>query len=109
MVDADKLEAILKKAEALVGEPLGEYGEDLTGVAATLACAWCNREDIPEDMEDAVALMAAAMAGDGNAVKTIKRGDTSITYDTDGGVLGLASLNALTPWRRLGTVKEDAQ
>ena len=106
MVDADKLEAILKKAEALVGEPLGEYGEDLTGIAATLACAWCNREDIPEDMEDAVALMAAAMAGDGNAVKTIKRGDTSVTYET-GRTSGILAF--LAPWRRLGHLKGDDQ
>ena len=109
MVDADKLEAILKKAGALVGEPLGEYGEDLTCIAATLACAWCNREDIPEDMEDAVALMVAAMAGDGNAVKTIKRGDTSITYDTGGGALGLSVISFLAPWRRLGHLKGDAR
>ena len=61
MVDADKLEAILKKTEALVGEPLGEYGEDLTGIAAALACAWCNREDIPEDMEQAVAALVLSL------------------------------------------------
>ena len=109
MVDADKLAAILKKAEALVGEPLGEYGEDLTGIAATLACAWCNRDDIPEDMEDAVALMVAALDGDGSAVKTIKRGDTSITYDTGGGVLGLSVISFLAPWRRLGHLKEGAR
>lgn len=109
MVDADKLSAILKKAEALVGEPLGEYGEDLTGIAAALACAWCNREDIPENMEDAVALMVAALAGERSAVKTIKRGDTSVTYDTEGGALGLSVLSSLAPWRRLGRLKEDVQ
>ncbi len=107
MADADKLSAILKKAEALVGEPLGEYGEDLTGIAAALACVWCNREDIPEDMEDAVALMVAALAGERSAVKTIKRGDTSVTYDTGGGALGLSAVSFLAPWRRLGQLKEE--
>lgn len=109
MVAAEKLETIQKKAEALVGEPLGEYGEDLTGIAVALACAWCNREDIPEDMEDAVALMAAALAGERSAIKTIKRGDTSVTYDTDGGALGLPVVSFLAPWRRLGRLKEDAK
>ena len=61
MVTVEKLSAILRKAEALVGEPLGEYGEDLTSIAVMLACGWCNREDIPEDMEGAVALMVAAL------------------------------------------------
>ena len=107
MADAEKLEAILKKAEALVGHPLEAYGETLTGIAAALACAWCNREDIPEDMEVVVAALTVSLSEGREAVKSLTRGDTSITYDTDGGVLGLASLNALAPWRRLARLKED--
>ena len=107
MVTVEKLSAILRKAEALVGEPLGEYGEDLTSIAVMLACGWCNREDIPEDMEAVVAALTVSLSEGREAVKSLTRGDTSITYDTDGGVLGLASLNALAPWRRLARLKED--
>ena len=106
MVAAEKLEAILKKAETLMGGPLGEYGEDLAGIAAALACGWCNREDIPDDMENAVALMTAALAGEPGAVKTIKRGDTSVTYET-GRTSGILAF--LAPWRRLGHLKGDDQ
>ena len=49
----------------------------------------------------------AALAEGREAVKSLTRGDTSLTYDTDGGVLGVASLNALAPWRKLGQLKEE--
>ena len=109
MIGADKVAAIRAKAEVLAGHSLGDNGDALTEMAAQAACAWCNREDIPEDMEDAVALMAAALAGERSAIKTIKRGDTSVTCDTDGGALGLPVVSFLAPWRRLGRLKEDAQ
>ena len=107
MMTEEKLSAILEKAEALVGNPLGEYGEDLTAIAAALACAWCNRDDIPEDMEGVVAAMTASFAGGRETVKAVTRGDTSVTYDTNTGMTGLASLAALAPWRRLGRLKEE--
>ena len=107
MMTEEKLAAILKKAEALMGYPLGEYGEDLTSIAAALACAWCNREDIPEDMEVVIAALTVSLAEGREAVKSLTRGDTSVTYDTNAGVTGLASLTALAPWRRLGRVKEE--
>lgn len=107
MVTEEKLAAILEKAEALVGNPLGAYGEDLTAIAAALACAWCNRDDIPEDMEGVVAAMTASLAGGRETVKAVTRGDTSVSYDTSGGMAGLASLAALAPWRRLGRLKEE--
>lgn len=106
MVTVEKLSAILRKAEALVGEPLGEYGEDLTSIAVMLACGWCNREDIPEDMEGAVALMVSSLTGAGGGVKSVTRGDTAITYDTN--AMGNTYQTLLAPWRRLATVKEDA-
>ena len=83
---------------------LGDNGDALTEMAASAAMAWCNREDIPEDMEGAVALMVAALAGESGAVKTIKRGDTSVTYDNGSDAKYLAFLN---PWRRLGRLKEE--
>ena len=106
MMTEEKLAAILKKAEVLVGYPLEEYGECLTGFAAALACAWCNREDIPEDMEQAVAALTLTMEDGGNgAVKSVTRGDTAVTYAVSGGLS--PALAGLAPWRRLGRVKEE--
>ena len=107
MIGADKVAAIRAKAEALAGHSLGDNGDALTEMAANAACGWCSREDIPEDMEVVVAALTVSLAEGREAVKSLTRGDTSITYDTDGGVLGLASLNALAPWRRLARLKED--
>ena len=106
MVDADKLSSIRAKAEALAGHRLGDTGDALTEMAAQAACAWCNREDIPEDMEVVVAALTVSLAEGREAVKSLTRGDTSVTYDTNAGVTGLASLTALAPWRRLGQLKE---
>ena len=107
MVAAAKAASIRAKAEVLAGRALGDRGDALTEMAAQAACAWCNREDIPEDMEVVVAALTVSLSEGREAVKSLTRGDTSITYDTDGGVLGFASLNALAPWRRLARLKED--
>ena len=107
MVGADKVAAIRMKAEALAGHSLGDNGDALPEMAADAACAWCNREDIPEDMEVVIAALTVSLAEGREAVKAVTRGDTSVTYDTGGGMAGLASLAALAPWRRLGQLKED--
>ena len=105
MVGADKVAAIRAKAEVLAGHSLGDNGDALTGMAAQRACAWCCREDIPEEMEQAVAALVLDMEdGEGGAVKSVTRGDTSVTYAVSGGVT--PALAGLTPWRRLGRVKE---
>lgn len=106
MIGADKVAAIRAKAEALAGRSLGDNGDALTEMAAQAACAWCNREDIPEDMEVVIAALTVSLAEGREAVKSLTRGDTSVTYDTNAGVTGLASLTALAPWRRLGQLKE---
>ena len=106
MVGADKVAAIRAKAEVLAGRSLGDNGDALTEMAAQAACAWCNREDIPEDMEVVIAALTVSLAEGREAVKSLTRGDTSVTYDTNAGVTGLASLTALAPWRRLGQLKE---
>lgn len=104
MVDADKLSAIRVKAEALAGRSLGEQGDLLVEMAAQRACAWCNRPDIPVEMEQAVAALVLSMeAGEGN-VKSITRGDTAVAYAESP---GQSALDALAPWRRLGTVGVD--
>ena len=106
MVGADKVAAIRAKAEVLAGRSLGDNGDALTEMAAQAACAWCNREDIPEDMEVVIAALTVSLAEGREAVKSLTRGDTSVTYDTNAGMTGLASLAALAPWRRLGQLKE---
>ena len=106
MVSADKVFAIRAKAEALAGRSLGDHGSALTEMAAQAACAWCNREDIPEDMEQAVAALTLTMEdGESGAVKSVTRGDTAVTYAVSGGVS--PALTGLAPWRRLGRVKEE--
>ena len=106
MVSADKVAAIRAKAEVLAGRSLGDNADALTEMAAQRACAWCNREDIPEDMEQAVAALVLAMeGGEGGAVKSVTRGDTSVTYAVSGGLS--PALAGLAPWRRLGRLAPD--
>ena len=109
MVTADKRAAILAKAELLAGRSLGDSGDDLAEMAVQRACAYCNRPDVPEAMEQAVAALVLALAdgGEGGAVKSVTRGDTSVTYATASG--GLLGLEALAPWRRLGTLKDEPE
>lgn len=96
-------DAILTKAEALAGESFGETGGLLTEIACERALAYCNRPDIPEEMEQAVAALAVGLASCESGVKSITRGDTSVTYQ-DG---GSAEYALLAPWCRLGTLRED--
>ena len=105
-----RLKAILRKAELLSGRPLPEDAGDLAGLAARQAMALCGREDVPEDMEQAVASLLLSLLGrrgsgeDGEegdaeaaqalaagAVKSIQRGDTTIVYATDSAAAGSGS------------------
>ena len=105
MVDAAKVAAIRAKAEALAGQSLGETGDMLVEMAAQVACAHCQRTDIPEEMEQAVAalMVSGAVSGEGS-VKSITRGDTSITYSAESGTAG-GVWEGLAPFRRLGRLK----
>ena len=82
-VTLSQRDAILAKAEALAGEPLGEAG-------------------IPEEMEQAVAAVLVGLVSRESDVKSITRGDTSVTY-LDG---KNAESVLLAPWCRLGTLRE---
>lgn len=111
-----RLEEILRKAELLSGGPLPEDPENpeaLTGLAelaARQAMAVCGREDVPEDMEQAVAALLLSLPGGrgsgedeeegdaeaaqalaSGAVKSIQRGDTTIVYATDSAAAGAQS------------------
>ena len=73
-VTQEQRDAILTKAEALAGEPLGET----------------------------VAAVLVGLASRESDVKSITRGDTSVTY-LDG---KNAESVLLAPWCRLGTLRE---
>ena len=102
MIGEAQRASIRYKAEVLLGASLGDQGDLLTEMAAEAALAWCCREDIPQEMEQAVAALTVARAQGGSAVKSLTRGDTSITYDTGGS----SGMETLAPWRRLGRLKE---
>lgn len=104
MIGQAQISAIRAKAEALLGQSLGDSGDTLTAMTAEAAMAWCQREDIPEAMEQAVAGLVVSTVQGQSTVKSLTRGDTSVTYDT--GADGLTGTAALSPWRRLGRVKE---
>ena len=89
MSGADKAAAIREKAERLAGRSLGENGDALTEMA----------------MEQAVAALLLDMEGREAAVKSVTRGDTSVTYAVFDGQS--AALAGLAPWRRLGRLKEE--
>ena len=57
-----------------------------------------------EAMEQAVAALVLDMEGREAAVKSVTRGDTSVTYAVADGQA--AALAGLAPWRRLGRLKE---
>lgn len=107
MVDAEKVASIRAKAEVLAGHSLGDTGDALTELAAQLACAFCQRTDIPVDMEGAVAALVVSLCDGGGAIKSVKRGDTAVSYDTAKGILGTGVCSVLSPWRRLGRLRED--
>lgn len=102
-MDIEQVKAIRDKAEALGGRSLGQQGDLLVEMAAQRACAYCQREDIPEEMEQAVAALALALGGEETA-KSIQRGDTSITYDVTKDALE-APESLLRPFCRLGRVR----
>ena len=95
-------DAVLTKAETLLGEPLGETGALLAEIACERAMAYCNRADIPVEMEQAEAGVLVGLVSREDGVKSVTRGDTSVTY-LDG---KSAESVLLAPWCRLGTARE---
>lgn len=95
-----QLQSILDKARLLAGEDLGEDGQALAELATQRACAWCQREDIPPEMEQAVAALVLRLREDGQ-LKSLTRGDTSFTFEAQDSWGQL-----LAPFRRLGRLKE---
>lgn len=130
MVPEKTVRAVLDRAAELNGgAPLGENAAPLAVTAIRRALAFCQRTDVPEEMEQAVAALLLALlqglpqgtdagensaAGweallDAGAVKSIQRGDTAITFHSGGASSILSgsgtALEGLKPWRRLGRLK----
>ena len=101
-VTRSQRDAVRAKAEALLGEPLGSAGDLLAEIACERAMAHCSRADIPKEMEQAVAGLLVGLVSREAGVKSVTRGDTSVSYADTGG----ADYAPLAPWRRLGTLKE---
>lgn len=99
-MESAQREAIRKQAELLAGEDLGEEGDALVELAAQRACAYCQRTDIPHQMEQAVAALVLDLR-DGGSVQSVTRGDTAVTYQARNATA------LLSPFRRLGRVKEE--
>lgn len=92
---------ILALAEALAGESFGERGATLCDIACERAMRFCNRDDIPQEMEQAVASLLCGLECAQSDVKSVTRGDTAVTYETSHS----ASYAPLRPFCALGTVK----
>ena len=101
MINQTQLARIAAKAQLLAGEALGDEIADLAELAAQRAMAYCCRSDIPEEMEQAVALLLLNMQDGGQSVKSLQRGDTAVTYAEE------SPLAQLQPFRRLGRVQEE--
>ena len=102
---ADRVPAIREQAELLLGRSLGQQGDSLTSMVVLWALAYCCREDIPAAMELPLARLVAAAANgdDGTAVRSITRGDTSVSYAVSDG--GAGALAGLAPFRRLASLR----
>ena len=80
-----------------------DQGAMLAELAGDSACAFCNRADIPKEMEQAVAMLLLELQEGCGSVSSVRRGDTAVTYKP----AQSAAKAALRPFCRLGTVKED--
>jgi tight adherence protein B len=83
-----------------------KQGGNLVQITRRTAVHMNRKIQVEMEMEQAVAALALAMQDETNsgAVKSMTRGDTSISYDTtQSGVKGAESL--LAPFRRLGRVQ----
>ncbi|MBR5537996.1 MAG: hypothetical protein IKU58_08860 [Clostridia bacterium] len=92
------MERILQKALTLCGGEDNERSRLLLETVCERAAAYCGRRDIPAEMEGAVALLLAGEleGGTPDGVRSVKRGDTTITYAD-----GSDPMAALKPFARL--------
>ena len=77
-------ERIRQRARAIAGLALpAERETALLETLAAHALGHCGRKAVPEEMEDALAVLLARLFREGTErpVSSVKRGDTAITYD----------------------------
>ena len=98
--EAEGKERIFQKALTLCGGEDNERSRLLPDTVCEKAAAYCGRRDIPEEMEGAVALILAGEleGGTPEGIRSVKRGDTTITYAD-----GSDPMAALKPFVRLRT------
>lgn len=91
-------ERILQKALALWGGEDNDRARLLLETVCAQAAAYCGRGDISPEMESAVAVLLAGEleGGTPGGVRSVKRGDTTITYAE-----GNDPMAALKPFVRL--------
>lgn len=100
-------ERILQTALTLAGVERDEQSEAQLDVLASMAAAVCGREHIPNCMEGTLAtLLCRRLTGqDDRAVSSVKRGDTTITYDSPGQSDSADLTKALAPFIHLSSPK----
>lgn len=74
--------------------------------SAEMMCAYCGREELPEEMEGIGTTLAELLLDSGGRAKSIKEGDISVTFREDGmgmenGELPLCLRRELDRYRRL--------
>ena len=93
-------ERVFQQALALCGGEDNERSRLLLETVCDLAAAYCGREDVPEAMEGPLAVFLAGEleGGTPGGVHSVKRGDTTITYEN-----GSDPMAGLKPFVRLRT------
>lgn len=100
-------ERILQTALTLAGVDRNEQSEAQLDVLVSMAAAVCGREYISSCMEGTLAtLLCRRLTGQGDrAVSSVKRGDTTITYDSAGQTDSIDLTKALAPFMHLASPK----
>ena len=100
-------ERILQTAVTLAGVERDEQVEAQLDALASMAAALCGRAHIPVCMEGTLAaLLCRRLSGQGDrAVSSVKRGDTTITYESGGRTESADLTQALAPFIHLRSPK----
>ena len=98
--EADGKERIFQQALALCGAQDSDRSRAMLDTVCQQAAAYCGRGDIPSAMEGPLAMLLAGELEGGTpaGVRSVKRGDTTITYAEGSDPMAL-----LKPFVRLRT------
>lgn len=96
-------ERILQTALTLAGAEKDDRAEAQLDTLVSMAVVLCGREHIPACMEGTLAaLLCRQLTGQGDrAVSSVKRGDTTITYENGGQSANTELAKALAPFIHL--------